>query len=39
MNNNKKEIQSGNGAEFQSLSALNGDYKCDTFGLEHLHKS
>lgn len=23
----------------QFLSALNGDYKCDTFGLEHLHKS
>lgn len=24
---------------FQSLSALNRDYKCDTSGLEHLHKS
>lgn len=23
----------------QSLSALNWDYKCDTFGLERLHKS
>lgn len=35
----KKATIQGSVNSSKSLSALNGDYKCDTFGLEHLHKS